>query len=106
MPIPMDKPIRVRVLGREFALRVREDDEATMRDIAAFVDVRMQAFRNAHPDQPELTASIIVALGIAEELFALRDRNQDAGALDDVLDALSDVLDAALVDGTDGVSAA
>jgi cell division protein ZapA len=97
MTVSMDKSIRVRVLGRELALRVREEDEESMRAIAAYVDERMRAFNNAYPDQPEFTTAVVVALAIAEELFAERQEARlDPEHLVDALDALSDELDAAL----------
>ncbi len=73
-----EKSIRVRILGRDYGLRVREDNEVATREIAAYVDARMTAFRRAHPDQPELTAAIITALGIAEDLFGTWEEHEDA----------------------------
>ena len=69
----MEKPIRVRVMSREFALRVRPEDEAATREFVAYVDGKMRRFREAHPEQSELTAAIIAALALAEELYAARD---------------------------------
>lgn len=94
----MAKPIRVRILGRDYALRVREEDEAATRKVAAFVDERMTAFMKAHPEQPELTTAIISALTIAEELFTLTEKHEKlVRALDEelvYLDAkLADTLD-------------
>ncbi len=63
----MDKSIKVKILGRDYPLRVREEDERSMREIAAWVDQRMQAFREAFPEQPELTAAVITAMTLAEE---------------------------------------
>lgn len=72
----MDKSIRVRILGHDYALRVPEEHEAATKQIAAMVGERMQSFRNAHPDQPELTAAIIIALGLADEAQVFRDENE------------------------------
>ena len=95
----MGKPIRVRVLGREYALRVDDDDEALTRQIAAYVDEKLRAFRTAHPEQPELTAAVITALAIAEELFTLRQGHaREAAALDDAIAHLEHHLAAALGD--------
>lgn len=74
----MEKSIRVQVLGREYALRVREEDEGATREIAAYVDAKMRAFKQAHPDQPEMTAAIVTALAIAEELYAAREEQEAA----------------------------
>ena len=72
----MEKPIRVRVMSRDFTLRVRPEDEPATREIAAYVDDKMQRFKEAHPEQSELTAAIITALALAEELYAARDARE------------------------------
>ncbi len=89
----LDKSIRVRILGREYALRVRPGDEALTRDVAAYVDGKMQAFQQAHPGQSELTAAVITALAIAEELYSTWEEDD---AVDEALDALADRLDGVL----------
>ena len=78
----MEKTIRVRVLGREYALRVHEEDEAATREIATHVEQKMQAFRQAHPEQSEVTTAVIVALSFAEELYSTREVL--AGELDEL----------------------
>jgi cell division protein ZapA len=71
------KSIRVDILGREYALRVREDDEAHTRRVAASVDARMQRFKENHPDQAELTTAVMTALTLAEELYLQREEHED-----------------------------
>ena len=78
----MEKPIRVRVLSRDFALRVRPEDEALTHDFANYVDGKMRAFKEAHPDQPELTVAIVTALALAEELYAARDAQEHLEYID------------------------
>lgn len=93
----MEKSIRVRILEREFGLRIHHENEEETRQIATFVDARMRAFRRAHPEQPELTAAIITALTIAEELVTLRAHHDEhLDDLESTLSALSDDLDAVL----------
>ena len=97
-----EKSIRIRVLDREFGLRVQEENEAVSREIAAYVDARMRAFRRTHPEHPEITAAIITALAIAEELYATKAEQQDIlrmlenqiGALDQ---QLAEALDRAVL---------
>jgi len=84
------KSIRVHILGREYALRVREEDEAFTRKVASFVNTRMEAFRDAHPEQAELTTAVITALALAEELHELRDDVEGERSLvNDELDQLT-----------------
>lgn len=71
------KSIRVQILGREYALRVQEGNEAHTRRIASSVDDRMQKFQEAHPDQAELTTAVMTALTLAEELYLQREEHAD-----------------------------
>ncbi len=69
----MQKSIRVQILGKEYPLRVDENDETSMREVADTVDMRMQNFKAKHPDQPDLVAAVVSALALAEEVLAMRD---------------------------------
>jgi cell division protein ZapA len=91
------KSIRVHVMGREYALRVQEEDEAFTRKVASFVNERMEQFRDEHPEQAELTTAVITALALAEELHTQNDERADeAEALNAELDRLADRLGTAL----------
>lgn len=96
----MEKPIRVRVLNRDFTLRVRSEDEAATRELAGYVDAKMKAFKEAHPEQPDLTAAIVTALALAEELQAAREAQERAAqpgaGLENELAALERLLTEAL----------
>ncbi len=99
----MEKSIRVSIMGREYALRVDEQSEALTREIATSVDEKMQAFRRAHPDQAKLTAAVVVALALAEQVHdAQRHHADHTRTLDDALGALADRLAAALPPETNG----
>jgi len=93
------KSIRVHILGREYALRVQEEDEAFTREVASFVNARMEQFRDQHPEQAELTTAVITALALAEDLHTLKE--EQAGgteALNDELDQLADRLGSVIED--------
>lgn len=91
----MEKTIRVQVLGKEYPLRIEEADEAMTREMAAYVDAKMKAFRQAFPKQPEVTTAVVTALALAEELFSAREAqartlaetDEEAARLDAVLEA-------------------
>jgi cell division protein ZapA len=90
----MEKSITVRILGKEYALRVREEDEAMTREIAAYVDDKMSAFKKAFPKQPETTTAVVAALAIAEELFITRERQgHSEEGIDREIEELSEMLD-------------
>lgn len=93
----MAHSIRVRVLNREYSLVVKRQDEERTRELAAFVDSKIREFRRAHPEQPEVTATIITALAIAEELFTERDQRAEVeGVLEDELGEMAKKLNEAL----------
>lgn len=90
------KSIRVHIMGREYGLRVQEGDESHTRRIAASVDERMKKFKEAHPEQAELTAAVMAALAFAEELFLQREqREEETAALNGELERLVRKLDEA-----------
>ena len=85
----MEKSIRVRLLGREYPLIVREEDEALTRDMAAYVDAKMQAFKTEHPEQPDLVTAVVTALALAEELYTAKEQQRTTlRELDDELNTL------------------
>jgi cell division protein ZapA len=96
------KSIRVQILGRKYALRVREKDEAHTRRVAASLDARMHQFSQEHPEQAELTTAVMTALSLAEELCLQREQHDDdASALADELDMLAQRLAEAAPDSPD-----
>lgn len=71
-PGPSSRSIRVRVLERDYPLRVAPADEAYMQHLARYVDDRLRLIRRGLPAQPDLTHAVLGALQLAEELFAAR----------------------------------
>lgn len=99
MPEPNTKSIRVEILGREYALRVREEDEEHTREMAAFVNHRMRSFKDAHPEQAELTTAVITALAFADELHQVRDTTTaDTEHVTRELNRLADALASAVAE--------
>lgn len=78
-------------MGRTYPLRVDPSDEEYMREVATFVDEKMQAVRENFPGQPELTSAVIAALSIAEELLEERSRREEQET--QVHDQLTDLID-------------
>lgn len=70
-PEPMVS-IRVRVLNREYPLRVAPGDEDYTLHLAQRVDERMRKLQHAIPTQTDLTHAVLTALELAEELYATR----------------------------------
>ena len=99
----MPRSIRVRILSREYPLVVQDEAaEAVARDVAAYVDSKMRAFREAHPEQSEMTTAVVTALTIAEELYATWEREDTQGrSLDATLLELARTLGDALPESPD-----
>ena len=66
----MDKSIRVKILDREYPLRVKPEEEARALAIAARVEERMQAIRRRLPAEPDLTIAVMAAMAVADDLYA------------------------------------
>lgn len=64
--------IRVRVLDREYPLRVAPGDEDYMMHLAQKVDERLRRLQKALPMQGDLTHAVLVALQLAEEMYSAR----------------------------------
>jgi cell division protein ZapA len=96
----MEKSVRVKILGREYGLRVQENDEHLTEQIADYLDNKMRLFRDAHPEQQDLTTAVIAGLAVTEELFTHHNRlNSESDDFDRQLDELSARLDEVLSSG-------
>ena len=100
---PGDAPlrsIRVRILDRDYPLKVAPADEAYTLHLAKYIDGRLRQIRSGIPHQPDLTHAIIGALELAEELFAARAEIDRLRARVEVeAGAMADRLDRALASG-------
>ena len=89
--------IRVRILDREYPLRVAPGDEDYTVHLAQRVDERLRRLRQALPGQPDLTHAVLATLEMAEELYAARAETDRLRARIEIeAAALSDRLDDAL----------
>ena len=66
----MDKSIRIRILDREYPLRVKAEEEERALTVAGRVEERMQAIRRRLPAEPDLTVAVMAAMAIADDLYA------------------------------------
>jgi len=73
----MEQSIKVRILHKEYSLRVKEADIERTREMADYLDQRIKAFLDAHTDQADVTAAIITALAITDELYASQNSLQE-----------------------------
>lgn len=71
------KSIKVSIMGRQYPLVIKEDDELLMHDIAGYVDHKLRLFKKELASQNENTIMILTCLSIAEELFTLKSKSAD-----------------------------
>lgn len=94
--------VRVRILDRDYPLRVAPGDEDYTIHLAARVDERLRRLRSQLPSQPDLTHAVLVALELAEELYAARAETDRLRArLEIESQALSDQIEQALAGGAE-----
>lgn len=72
-------PIKIRLLGKDYTLRVAKDDELATLEMASYLNAKLKAFKDAHPEQSDLTAAVITGLALTEELFIERSSTLDPG---------------------------
>ena len=98
--------VRVRILDRDYPLRVAPGDEDYTVHLAARVDERLRRLRQQLPSQPDLTHAVLAALELPEELYAARaDTDRLRAQLEIEAAALSERIDGVL-GGGDGVTGA
>ena len=97
MSTPPTVSVRVRILDRDYPLRVAPGDEDYTVHLAARIDERLRRLRTQLPSQPDLTHAILASLELAEELYAARAETDRLRArLEIESAALADRLDQAL----------
>ena len=100
---PSSVSVRVRILDRDYPLRVAPGDEDYTVHLAQRVDERLRRLRSQLPSQPDMTHAVLVALELAEELYAARAETDRLRARVEIeVGALSSRLDQALASGGDG----
>ena len=93
----MHELIRVKILSREYPLRVEAKDVESTRQLAAKLNSRMRKFKRDHAGQPDLIAAVMVAMALEEKLHHSRSHAAKAShTLSGALDELSSALAAAL----------
>jgi len=96
----MQNPVRIRLLGKDYTLRVAAGKEEATEEMARYLESKLQAFKLAHPEQSDLTAAVITALAVTEELFIERSDKTDPGEyISSQLDDLEKILSNALLSG-------
>jgi len=98
----MKSPVTVEISGQQYPIRSGLDP-AYVKELAAYVDIKMRATSDAAPSTDSLGIAILVALNIADECFRARrkessshgDLQQRALKLEQLLDTVLDTEDPA-----------
>jgi len=92
------KSIKVTIYGRQYPLKVEDNDNDMMQDIADYVDSRIRVFKRELVNQSEQTVIIMACLSLAEELFIERKKNESNTGTDKIFDHVNDKLAQLLTD--------
>ncbi|HKJ34811.1 MAG TPA: cell division protein ZapA [Balneolales bacterium] len=92
------KSIKVTIYGRQYPLKVDNEDIDMMYDIADYVNKRLRTFKDELINQSESTIMIMTCLSLAEELFALRRKYNATVGSDQIFDHVNDKLSKLLTD--------
>lgn len=77
------KSIKIEILGKNYPIKVQENQETTMRKIARYVDQRFRAFKSDLNNQPDTTVMALACLSITEELFEEQQKNSDSKQIEE-----------------------
>jgi cell division protein ZapA len=76
------KSIKVSILGKQYPLKIQEQDEEMIIEIARYVDERFHEFRKTLLNQSESTIMVLACLSIAEELFLYKNQQTESAFLE------------------------
>lgn len=73
----MQKPVEVTILGQKFVVK-SESDETYVREVAAFVDQRMNDILQKTKSVSNLNVAILSAMNIADEFFSFKKKKEQS----------------------------
>ena len=83
------KRIKLSIMGRQYPLKVEDEDEALMYEIAQHVEQRIKIFKKDLVNQPEHLILTLTCLSIAEELYKLKQKSQASPKMTTAPDSLT-----------------
>jgi cell division protein ZapA len=90
------KSIKVSILGRQYPLKVNEEDVVLMHEIAEYVDERFRTFKKELINQNDTTIMVLACLSIAEDYYLAKNQNnnnpQSGRDLSEINSSLSELL--------------
>jgi len=73
----MQKPIEVTILGQKFVIK-SDSDESYVREVAAFVDQKMNDVLQKTKSVSNLNVAILSAMNIADEYFSYKKKKDQS----------------------------
>lgn len=70
--------IKVNILGKQYPLRVEEDEVETTHEIARYVNQRMKKYRRELPQQSITTVMVMAAMSLAEEAIETGENTEES----------------------------
>lgn len=92
------KSIKVTIYGRQYPLKVEDDDVDMMYEIADSVNSRLNRFKEELINQSEATIMIMACLSFAEELFTLQKELKSASSSEEILEHVNGKISKLLTD--------
>ena len=80
--------VEVRILGQSYSIKTEEDEEY-IKSLAGYVDEKLKEIYGVAPNASPAKAAVMVAFGIADELFKLRVEQEN---LDRMIDEKTKIL--------------
>ncbi|MBU0691451.1 cell division protein ZapA [bacterium] len=93
-----ENAVRVSILGQEYPIRADADEEY-IREVASYLNERMNAVHAAEPTRPLSKVAILTALNLTHELLDMKRQNEEMlGEIERRTKEFSDCLDQGLSD--------
>lgn len=90
------KSIKVNIAGKQYPLRVEEENVQQMERLASEIDARFREFKQALSTQPDFTAMVMTCLSYAEEAQHNQaqslDENETMGWVPELLERLDNLI--------------
>lgn len=73
----MQKPVEITILGQKFVIR-SDSDESYVKEVAAFVDQKMNEVLQKTKSVSSLSVAILSAMNIADDFFRYKGKKEES----------------------------
>ncbi len=86
------RSVEVQILGQSYSIKTDEDEDY-VKSLAGYIDEKLKEIYSVAPNVNQTKATVMVAFGIADELFKLRMEREN---LDKLIDEKTKILSGVL----------